>query len=100
MGLLDFLLGVHRFENDALNAIKCKFPWQLGKVMKIEVQSISMNLKVIKKEKIKQTTLRGLLKKINIRKNMYRYQTVPPPPPNTKLTDELRIDLPNTGASD
>ena len=39
----------------------CKFPWQLGKVKKIEVQSISINLKVIQKEKIKQTTLLGLL---------------------------------------
>ena len=37
----------------------CKFPWQLGKVKKIEVQSIS-NLKIIQKEKIKQTTLLGL----------------------------------------
>ena len=39
----------------------CNFPWQVGKVKKIEVQSISINLKVIQKEKIEQTTLLGLL---------------------------------------
>ena len=36
---------------------ECKFFWQLEKVRKIEVQSTSINLKVIQKDKIKQNKL-------------------------------------------
>ena len=39
----------------------CKLVWKLEKIMKIDVQSASINLKIIQKEKIKQTKSFGYL---------------------------------------
>ena len=57
---LIFLLGQHRFENDAFYAIKqcIQVILPIKKVRKIEVQS-TIKLKVIQKEKIKQTKSLG-----------------------------------------
>ena len=58
-----FLLGQHRFQNDTFYAIKqwVQVPLAIRKVRKIEVQGTSINLKVVQKEKIKQTKLLGYL---------------------------------------